>query len=190
MYHSFSLSIHFLKPKHAIIRDLMIDKYIGTGEDHVKNRDGLTEMLGDMLFKQTQNFHLSGIDAGAPVYLYEYQHPPKFLAIYKKHFSAPDTWTQHMFQHIIFTSDSCPEEEEKLSKIMMSYWGNFARTGSPNGDGLVHWPKYEAGEEYLAIGLKQQVTGHHLKKDRFVLLTQTLPEKVKQHQEKMERSEL
>ena len=61
---------------------------------------------------------------------------------------------------------------------------------SPNGDGLVHWPKYGADEDYLAIGLTEQVTGQHLKKDRFVFLTQTLPEKIKQHMEKMEHREL
>lgn len=25
--------------------------------------------------------------------------------------------------------DACSEEEEQLSRTMMSYWGNFARTG-------------------------------------------------------------
>lgn len=33
-----------------LARDLILDEYIGTGEDHVKNRDGYTEVLGDMLF--------------------------------------------------------------------------------------------------------------------------------------------
>lgn len=61
---------------------------------------------------------------------------------------------------------------------------------SPNGDGLVHWPKYGVEEEYLAIGLKEQVAGQHLKKERFVFMTQTIPEKVRQHEEKKERSEL
>lgn len=28
----------------------MIDEYIGSGEDRVKNRDGLTELLGDIMF--------------------------------------------------------------------------------------------------------------------------------------------
>lgn len=28
----------------------MVDEYTGTGEDRVKNRDGFTELLGDMLF--------------------------------------------------------------------------------------------------------------------------------------------
>lgn len=61
---------------------------------------------------------------------------------------------------------------------------------SPNGDNLAHWPKYGADEKYLAIGLKKQVTAQYLKEDQFVFLTQTLPQKIKQHEEKAERSEL
>ena len=61
---------------------------------------------------------------------------------------------------------------------------------SPNGDGLAYWPKYGTGEEYLSIDLKEQVAGQHLREKRFVFLTQTLPEKIRQHKEKMERNEL
>ena len=39
----------------------MVDEYIGTGEDRVKNRDGFTEMIGDMMFNipaiKTVNAH-------------------------------------------------------------------------------------------------------------------------------------
>ncbi|XP_078139185.1 fatty acyl-CoA hydrolase precursor, medium chain-like [Centroberyx gerrardi] len=44
---------------------------------------------------------------------------------------------------------------------------------------------YGAEGDYLAIGM-EQVPGQHLKKDRFNFFTQTLPEKTRQHQEKME----
>ncbi|XP_044049294.1 fatty acyl-CoA hydrolase precursor, medium chain isoform X2 [Siniperca chuatsi] len=192
------LSLFYPDPEHAIFRDLVVDEYTGTGEDRVKNRDGFTEVLGDLLFTvpaiKAAKAHR---DAGAPVYLYEYQHPPKFLQAKRPSFVGSDHGDEiFTVLGFCFTTthvklvDACSEEEEQLSKTMMSYWGNFAHTGSPNGDGLVHWPKYGAGEHYLEIGLKEQVTAQHLRKDRFVLLTQTLPEKIHQYKEKMERSEL
>ncbi|XP_026195604.1 fatty acyl-CoA hydrolase precursor, medium chain-like isoform X2 [Anabas testudineus] len=182
----------------AVIRDLIINEYIGTGEDRVKNRDGFREMLGDVLFNvpavKTANFHR---DAGAAVYLYEYLHPPIFLQAKRPSFVGCDHGDDiFSVLGLCFTTThvklayACTEEEEQLGKITMSYWANFARTGSPNGDGLVHWPKYGDKEEYMAIGLKQQASAQHLKRDKFIFLTQTLPEKVRQHQEKMVRREL
>ncbi|XP_029008615.1 cocaine esterase-like [Betta splendens] len=193
-----TLSVFFPDPKHAVTIDLIIDEYIGTNEDRVKNRDGFTELLGDILFTipviKTSNAHR---DAGGAVYLYEYQHPPTLLQKKRPSFVRADHADElPIVFGLCFTtthvklSDPCPKEEEELSKTMMSYWGNFARTGSPNGDGLAHWPQYGAGEDYLAIGLKQQVTRQHLKKNRFVFMTQTLIEMIQQLEEKMERSEL
>ncbi|XP_049430102.1 uncharacterized protein ces2b [Epinephelus fuscoguttatus] len=181
-------------PNGAIISELMIDEYIGTGEDRVKNRDGFTELLGDALFNipaiKTANAHR---DAGAPVYLYEYQYTPKILQKKRPSFVGCDHGDELLtVLGFCFTtthiriSEACTEEEEEFSRIMMSYWGNFAHTGSPNGAGLVHWPKYGAEEHYLSIDAKEQVVAQHLKKDRFIFLTQTLPEKVRQHKEKME----
>lgn len=110
----------FLKPKDAVVIDLTVDEYIGASEDRVKNRKGFTEALGDMLFTipaiKTANAHrgmfiqdnanlrtivgnsLSHfhnhtyllLDAGAPVYLYEYQHPPKFLQAKRPSFVGSD----------------------------------------------------------------------------------------------------
>ncbi|XP_024659112.2 cocaine esterase-like [Maylandia zebra] len=192
------VSFFYPDPKAAFIRDVIADEYIGNGDDRVKNRDGYTEMLGDLFFTipaiKAANAHR---DAGAPVYLYEYQHPPKFLQQKRLSFVGSDHGDEiFIVLGFCFTTthvrlpDPCPEDEEQLSKIMMSYWGNFARTGSPDGHNLVHWPKYGAEEKYLAIGLKKQVTAQHLKKERFVFLTQTVPEKIKQHEENAERNEL
>ena len=70
MLHSASLSCsnfsdkcvsHFLKSNDAIRRDLLVEEYVGTGEDRVKNRNAHTEFLGDMLFTfpaiKTANAH-------------------------------------------------------------------------------------------------------------------------------------
>uniref|UniRef100_A0A671U4M1 Carboxylesterase type B domain-containing protein n=1 Tax=Sparus aurata TaxID=8175 RepID=A0A671U4M1_SPAAU len=186
------ISIFYPDP---IISGLIVEEYIGNGEDRVKNRDGFTEMLGDLMFNipaiKAANTHR---DAGAPVYLYEYQYPPKLMQDRRPSFVGCDHADEIMtvFGFCFTTShvklsvvlDECSEEEMQLSRTVMSYWANFARTGSPNGDGLAHWPKYGAEEQYLEIRLKEQVTGQSLKKDRFVFLTQTLPQKVQQQKAK------
>uniref|UniRef100_UPI0037E90D69 cocaine esterase n=1 Tax=Semicossyphus pulcher TaxID=241346 RepID=UPI0037E90D69 len=182
------LSVFYPDP---VLADLLLNEYIGTGEDRVKNRNGYTELLGDAIFTipaiKTANTHT---DAGAPVYLYQYRHPPQFLQAKRPSFVKADHGdeiftvfgscftTKHVILDIV-----CPEEEEQLSRTMMSYWGNFAHTGSPNGKGLVYWPKYGAEEHYMILDLKEQASGQHLKKNRFVFLTQTLPEKMQQNKE-------
>ncbi|XP_040017936.1 fatty acyl-CoA hydrolase precursor, medium chain [Gasterosteus aculeatus] len=192
------LFMFYPDPKDMFFRDLITDEYTGRGEDRLKNRDGFTKIIGDMIFIipaiKTANAHR---DAGAPVYLYEYKHAPTFLQAMRPSFVGSDH-ADEIFTvfGLCFTtthvkiSVACDEVEEQLSRIMMSYWGNFARTGCPNGDGLVHWPKYGAEEGYLSIDAKEQATGHQLKKDQFVFLTQTLPEKSREYKEKLERNEL
>ena len=62
--------------------------------------------------------------------------------------------------------------------LMPACLGDPLYCRSPNGVGLVHWPQYGPEEEFLALGLKQQA-GKQLKRDRYVFLTQTLPEKLR-----------
>ncbi|XP_077566534.1 fatty acyl-CoA hydrolase precursor, medium chain-like [Stigmatopora nigra] len=182
----------------SIILDVMAEEYLGDGKDRVKNRDAFTEFLGDLLFNipaiKAANAHR---DAGAHVYLYEYQHPPHFLKAKRSSFVRADHGDElFTVLGMCFTTnhvtlnETCLEEEEQLSRTMMAYWGNFARTGSPNGDGLAHWPNYGKEEKYLVITAKEQVIAQQLKKDRFVFMTQTLPEKIRLYREKMDHGEL
>uniref|UniRef100_A0A3B5K881 Carboxylic ester hydrolase n=1 Tax=Takifugu rubripes TaxID=31033 RepID=A0A3B5K881_TAKRU len=179
--------VNFLQPKDEQLRKQILDVYTGTGEDRVKNRDGYTEMLGDVLFVipaiKAANAHR---DASAPVYLYEFQHSPSFLKDKRPSFVRSDHGDE-IFS--VFGFCACSEEDEQLDKIMMSYWGNFARTGSPNGQGLVHWPKYGEKEDYLAIDAKNQNVFQGLKKDKFVVLTQILPEDVKEQKDTTRHTE-
>ncbi|KAM4734643.1 fatty acyl-CoA hydrolase precursor, medium chain [Anableps anableps] len=187
-----------MQPEQAAIMDLIVNEYLGSGEDRIRNRDGFTELLGDLFFTipaiKAANAHR---DAGAAVYLYEYHHAPKILQKARPSFVKSDhgdeifTVLGYCFTttHVKLT-DACPEEEEEFSRIMMSYWGNFARTGSPNGNGLVNWPKYGAEEKYLSLDLKEKVAGQFLKKDRFIFMTQTLPEKIRKLEENVDHSEL
>lgn len=51
------------------------------------------------------------------------------------------------------------ESDIELSNTMLHYWANFAKTGNPNEEGLVNWPKYNAEDKKLfelgsRVGLK------------------------------------
>jgi para-nitrobenzyl esterase len=41
-------------------------------------------------------------------------------------------------------ADGYNDTDMRLSKKMMDYWVNFAKTGNPNGQGLVDWPAYNS----------------------------------------------
>ncbi|XP_035685716.1 acetylcholinesterase-like [Branchiostoma floridae] len=53
-------------------------------------------------------------------------------------------------------------EEPELSRRMMRYWANFARTGNPNNNNEAVWSPYtESGRGYLMLdtGAPRMVTG-------------------------------
>ncbi|KAM9807821.1 cocaine esterase-like [Neosynchiropus ocellatus] len=180
------------------VRELLLEEYGVTSDDREKNRDALTRQLGDIIFNipavTVANVHR---DAGAPVYVYEHRHIPSIMKSKRPSFVGSDHGDEifSVFgfcftQSRVKLSGTCSAEEEQLSRTMMSYWANFARTGSPNGKGLSHWPKYDKEETYLAIG-EEQVVDHHLKSEHFIFMTETLPKKIQElYQEKQDHSEL
>ena len=61
----------------------------------------------------------------------------------------------------IVASKKQGEKAKPLIEEMMGYWTNFAKTGDPNGDSLLTWPKYNSADKqrmYLNMSLKLQAT--------------------------------
>uniref|UniRef100_A0A9J8A8A7 Carboxylesterase 2b n=1 Tax=Cyprinus carpio carpio TaxID=630221 RepID=A0A9J8A8A7_CYPCA len=170
--------------------ELVLNEYLGTSPDRTKIRDGFREMLGDFLFnipaRKVANYHR---DAGAPVYMYEFQHPPSLLQKKRPSFVGSDHGDEVIFvlgfcfaNGRIKLEEELSEEENELCRTVMAYWGNFARTGSPNGPGLTKWPEYGDESEYLGIGLEQK-PGKNFKGKHFDFMTQKLPQIIKEWKE-------
>lgn len=53
------------------------------------------------------------------------------------------------------------DEDRAFAARVQSYWVNFARNGDPNGEGLPHWPRYDAStDELLFLGEEIGVRRH------------------------------
>ncbi|XP_058624088.1 uncharacterized protein LOC131534960 isoform X1 [Onychostoma macrolepis] len=191
------LTLTYPDPRDRWIIDLVVNEYLGDTRDPIQVRDIYREMMGDVLFNipalQLAKYHSA---SGAPVYLYEFQHPPSMIQKNRPSFVGVDHADELFFiqgtcfakAHLKATAPFTKEEEE-LCRTVMGYWVNFARTGSPNGPGLTHWPEYEDEAEYLGIGLEQK-TGKNLKRKHYAFMTKTLPDLIRQDREKKEHLEL
>jgi para-nitrobenzyl esterase len=48
-------------------------------------------------------------------------------------------------------------EDRRLAQAMSSYFGNFAKTGSPNDKDLPQWPSYKAGGNGQVMELGSEI---------------------------------
>jgi para-nitrobenzyl esterase len=61
--------------------------------------------------------------------------------------------------------------DRALADTITSYWVNFAKSGTPNGDGLPPWPAYRPGGGGQVMQLGQAIAaGQELHRDRFEFL--------------------
>ncbi|XP_057609215.1 carboxylesterase 1C-like isoform X1 [Chionomys nivalis] len=155
-----------------------IEKYLGQTDDPVQKKDRLLDLFGDVFFGIPSVLMARGLrDAGAPTYMYEFQYRPSFVSD-----TRPKTVVGDHGDEIFsvfgapFLKEGASEEETKLSKMVMKFWANFARSGNPNEKGLPHWPAYDLKEGYLQIGATTQ-QAQRLKEEEVAFWTELLAKK-------------
>ncbi|XP_017658564.2 liver carboxylesterase 1 [Nannospalax galili] len=135
-----------------------VEKYLGGTDDLVKKQDLFLHLIGDVMFGVPSVIVSRGHrDAGAPIYMYEFQYRPSFASDMRPKEVIGDHGDD-LFSVLgaPFLKDGASEEEINFSKMVMKLWANFARNGNPNGEGLPHWPQYDQQEGYLQIGVPTQ----------------------------------
>lgn len=167
---------------------LIADEYLGNTHSPEEIRDRFTEIIGDLLM----TLPVVGVagylsDAAVPVYLYEFAYRAELFKDTRPSFVKADhaddvgfVFGACFWDGSIKIIGNYTKEEENLCRTMMSYWGNFARTGSPNGPGLTDWPQYDRQQQaYMELELTQTVK-HKLRDDRVHFITAILPQKLQE----------
>ncbi|KAK9680178.1 Carboxylesterase family [Popillia japonica] len=152
-----------------IARQAIIFEYTNwlNPDDPVSNRDALDKMVGDYQFTCNVNeFAHRYAETDNNVYMYYFKH---------RTVSNPwPSWTgvmhadeiNYVFGEPLNPTKDYTAQEVDMSKRIMRYWANFAKTGnpslSPNGVWTpTFWPLHTAyGREYLTLDVNSTATGH------------------------------
>lgn len=118
--------------------DALIDLYGLDDPDAYQSNE--MDMLGDDLFGVHMRYLArSNVASGMPSYLYHFTRIPPSKSQTIGAFHASEIF-------FVFGSHNplagLTDEDVALTEAMGRYWTNFAKTGDPNGTGLVEWPAY------------------------------------------------
>ncbi|OQV24116.1 Acetylcholinesterase [Hypsibius exemplaris] len=160
-----SLDNIFSKMFSRTAMDAIIFQYTDWLDPHdpIRNVDLLEKAVGDYYFtcnlnEQALSYAQAGHGLG--IYMYTFTHQSSNLPWPKWVGVAHSSELDYVFGWPLDPKRGYTEDEVQLSKRMMKYWANFARTGNPSltiQDGYSNhsWPVYSlSGKEHLMMDTK------------------------------------
>lgn len=93
---------------------------------------------------------------GKPVYRFEFDRtvpiPDAQKATGLKTLGSPHaSELEYVFNMLDSKKADWQPDDRKVSETMNRYWGNFIRTGDPNGSGLAQWPDYAKTRQVMHL---------------------------------------
>lgn len=147
------------------------------------NRDAIDKIVGDYQFTCNVNeFAGRYAETGNSVYMYYYKH--------RSQNNPWPRWTgvmhadeiNYVFGEPLDSTKGYTKEEIHLSKRMMRYWANFAKTGDPNmgDDGSwteAFWPQHTStNKEYLTLNTNTTDVGYGIRTRQCAFWKKYLPQ--------------
>jgi len=116
--------------------------YPAANDDQAKR--SASDLAGDQFiaFGTWKWIEMQRSTGDSTIYRYEFDDAPPQPAGQPSHGAYHSSEIEFVFEALPSKNLPWRPGDEKLSKLMSSYWTNFARTGDPNGSGLPHWPAY------------------------------------------------
>jgi para-nitrobenzyl esterase len=131
--------------------------------------DAFSALVGDVIFRCPSLTQAGFASTYAPTYVYEFRYPDAEFALDEVPFlpsldrSQFVGWSDGAFHsadiQYVFGVPMLPSKsefesgsvDEQLWRTIRGYWGRFARSGDPNGDGAVPWPMFDRDDPELLV---------------------------------------